>query len=93
VDELNQRDGHRERPSVPPSGTLIRRLALGTEAVYRVLSENDQGVEVEVVDAPGLQPGARYTFMTADVIAMTRLTESERATYAPRRGVPRRRLA
>jgi hypothetical protein len=93
VDELESRDGPHERPSVPPSGTLLRRLALGSEAIYRVLGENERGVEVEVVDAPGLQPGSRFTFTVADVVAMTGLSESERAAYAVRPGVPRRRFA
>ena len=93
MDELDPRDNLRERPSLPPSGTLIRRVALGSEATYRVLSENRRGVEVEVVEAPGLQPGARFTFTIDDVVAMTDLSAGNRNARAVRPSVPRRRYA
>lgn len=93
MDKVDPRDGRREGRSVPPPGTLIRRLALGIEAIYRVLGENDRGVEVEVVEAPGLEPGARFTFMIADVITMTELSPGARAASAVRHGVPEHRFA
>jgi hypothetical protein len=88
VDELDPKDGLRERLSLPTPGTLIRRLALGSEATYRVLSKNDRGVE-----APGLQPGARFAFTVADVVNMTDVSEGEHAAHAMRSGVPQRRYA
>ena len=93
MDELDPRDDPRERPSPPPSGTLIRRVALGSEATYRVLSENRRGVEVEVVEAPGRRPGARFTFTIADVIAMTDLSAGNRDARTVRPSVPRQRYA
>lgn len=42
----------------------------GEESTYRVVGENDRGIEVEVIDAPGLEPGHRFTFLAADVEAM-----------------------
>lgn len=47
---------------------LISR-ALGTEAVYERVSDNEDGtVNVRVVDAPGLQPGM-VVRMTRDAVA------------------------
>lgn len=80
------------------NGLLIQRVALGSEATYRIVGENDRGVEVEVVEAPGLEPNTRFTFSTADVIQMAD-HESRRADHAPRgnqavrRGVVKRRFA
>jgi hypothetical protein len=93
MDPLDPRKSLRKRPAPPPVGTLIRRVALGSEATYRVLSENRRGIEVEVVDAPGLAPGARFTFAIDDVVAMTDLGEDDRAARAVRPTVPQRRLA
>jgi hypothetical protein len=93
VDKIDPRHGRPEGPSVPQSGTLIRRLALGTEAIYRVLGENDRGVEVEVVDAPGLEPGTRFTFTIADVTTMSDVSQGARAGYAVGHGVPEHRYA
>jgi hypothetical protein len=56
--------------ALPATGQLLKRRALGTDALYRVVGENSRGVEVEVIDAPGLTPGARYTFSRKDVLAM-----------------------
>jgi hypothetical protein len=61
----------------PGSGTLLKRSLLGTDAVYRVVGRNERGFEVEVVEAPGLSPGSRFTFTREDVLAMTPLAESE----------------
>jgi hypothetical protein len=54
----------------PHVGQVLRRRALGTTALYRVIGQNTRGVEVEVVDAPGLKPGTRFTFTLKDVLAM-----------------------
>jgi hypothetical protein len=57
----------------PQPGEVLRRKALGTTALYRVVGENERGIEVEVIDAPGLAPGSRFTFSLRDVLAMDRL--------------------
>ena len=44
---------------------VLRRDALGSEAVYRVLRSWGSTVEVEVVSAPGLKPGARHHLTAA----------------------------
>jgi hypothetical protein len=87
VDKLDTRDG-----------LLIQRVALGSEATYRIVGENDRGVEVEVVEAPGLEPNTRFTFSTADVIKMTdpegsRADRARRANRAVRLGVAKRHYA
>jgi hypothetical protein len=76
-------------------GLLIQRSALGSEATYRIVGENDRGVEVEVVQAPGLEPNTRFTFSTADVIQMTdpegrRADRARRANHAALFGAKRR---
>jgi hypothetical protein len=65
-------------------GTLLRRRALGTEALYRVLTTADNVVEVEVVRAPGLHKGQRVRLTTRDVHAMQELDTS--SCDAPSRG-------
>jgi hypothetical protein len=49
------------------TGELRRRVLLGTEAIYRVCGWNDELAEVEVVEAPGLRSGQRFTFDVAAV--------------------------
>ena len=51
-------------------GQILRRHALGTEALYRVIEENARGIEVEVVSAPGLVPGSRLTIAIDHAMAM-----------------------
>jgi hypothetical protein len=90
----------RERPQV---GQLVAREMLGTEAVYRVLGENDRGIEVEVVRVPGLRPGSRFTFTLDAVLAMSALdpaagldpanAEKPRAAQTANPGLARRRFA
>jgi len=81
------------RPS-PTPGQLLKRTVLGSGAVYRVVGANARGVEVEVVDAPGLKPGNRFTFTAEDVEAMETLDAPDSpAAREPVRGVKRRRLA
>ncbi|HEX4008877.1 MAG TPA: hypothetical protein VHX62_02645 [Solirubrobacteraceae bacterium] len=78
----------------PETGQLLKRNLLGSEAIYRVVGENDRGVEVEVVSAPGLQAGVRFTFALDDVLAMHPLATGE-SRPAPEqvRGLPRRKFA
>ncbi len=58
---------------LPRAGQFLKNRALGTEAFYRVVGKNARGVEVEVVDAPGLLPGARFTFSEEAVLSMDAL--------------------
>ena len=51
-------------------GTILRRRALGTEAAYRVLESVGDVVEVEVIEAPGLEPGTRVRLAARDAEAM-----------------------
>jgi hypothetical protein len=52
---------------------LLRRRALGTEAVYRILDVDQVTVRVEVVRAPGLKPGMQLTFTREAAAAMERI--------------------
>jgi hypothetical protein len=52
------------------TGELRCRVLLGTEAIYRVCDWNDELAEVEVVHAPGLLRGQRFTFDVAAVRSM-----------------------
>jgi len=61
-------------PALEP-GQLVRRRMLGTDATYRVVGQNARGVEVEVVEAPGLTPGDRFTFALEDVAVMRAIQE------------------
>lgn len=51
-------------------GTILRRTLLGSTATYRVVGARGQQVELEVIDAPGLQPGFRFEALAADAAAM-----------------------
>jgi hypothetical protein len=60
----------RKESPVPQPGQLLRRELLGSEALYRVVGENDRGIEVEVIDVNGLSAGSRFTFRLEDVLRM-----------------------
>ena len=49
---------------------MLRHHALGSDAVYRVLHRWGSIVEVEVLAAPGLQPGTRLHLTTGAATAM-----------------------
>ncbi len=51
--------GHFRDRSALLAGRGLRYRALGSESLFRVLSSSESTVEVEVVSAPGLAPGAR----------------------------------
>ena len=57
------------------SGQLRRQVRLGSEAVYRVREVTPTGVIVEVVRAPGLEAGLRFTFTAAAVQRMEPVDE------------------
>ncbi len=79
----------RKDQPAPGPGQLLRRELLGSQAVYRVIGENDRGIEVEVVDVQGLSPGSRFTFRLEEVLAMESLraeSMSERRSNQARGG-------
>jgi hypothetical protein len=49
---------------------VLRHSALGSEAAYRVLHTRGSIVEVEVIAAPGLEPGTRLHLTTVAAAAM-----------------------
>ena len=89
----NSGDEDQDALRLPTTGSLIRRRALGTEAVYRVVGQNDRGVEVETVMAPGLAPGARFTLAIEDVIAMRDPDDLSSSAQPVRRRVASHRYA
>jgi hypothetical protein len=56
---------------------LLHHRLLAGEAFYRVLDASAEYVVVEVVSAPGLEPGARLRFTQAAVAEMSLMDESE----------------
>jgi hypothetical protein len=78
-------------PKRPTVGDVYRRELLQTQASYRVLTVEDEHVEVEVLEAPGLQPGFRMKLTTAALDAMQRLEAAPAAE--PARGAARRHVA
>lgn len=56
-------------------GCLVRRRALGTEAVYRVVELSGGVATVTVVRAPGLDAGVRLRLARRDVEAMEPVEE------------------
>jgi len=54
----------------------MRRSALGTDALYRVVGVEGDLVEVQVVSAPGLEPGARVRLTLRDAQAMQAVDEA-----------------
>jgi hypothetical protein len=60
------------RPALS-TGLLLRRRALGSDSVCRVRSATGPIVEVEVVEAPGMKPGARIDLCIAAARALERM--------------------
>jgi hypothetical protein len=68
----------------PLVGELIRNTVLGSVATYRVCAHAGDLVDVEVVDAPGLERGQRLR-LTADAVrAMEHLGEASPASLRGR---------
>jgi hypothetical protein len=65
------------RPDEPTVGQLRRQVMLGTEAVYRICAFRDDLVEVEVVRAPGLETGLKFSFTRDAVGAMEPVSDVE----------------
>jgi hypothetical protein len=54
---------------------LLRHRAFSGDALYRVVDSDPDIVEVEVVSAPGLEPGTRLRFTQAAVADMSVVAE------------------
>jgi len=63
-------------------GELRRHVLLSSEAIYRVCDWNQTLVEVEVVSAPGLEPGRRFQFAVSAVAEMAVISEPGDSTAA-----------
>jgi hypothetical protein len=66
---------HTRKVTVTPArelriGELRRHVRLASEAVYRVCGWDQLLVQVEVVRAPGLNPGQRFQFTLEAVMQM-----------------------
>jgi hypothetical protein len=67
-------------------GEFRRQTGLSTEAVYRVCGCTETVVQVEVVRAPGLDSGQRFTFTRAAVANMAVVSDvAESETPTPGR--------
>jgi hypothetical protein len=73
-------------------GQLRRQVRLGSKALYRVCACEGNYARVEVVQAPGLRPGAHYKFTRAAVELMELVDESlDSSDASSPRTVPSRR--
>ena len=71
--------GNQIRRGTRGSRPVLRRSALRTDGVYRVLRRSGSTVEVEVITAPGLAPGTHVRLSAAAVRAMMGPRATERA--------------
>ncbi len=71
------------------AGSLLHRRVLSHDAIYRVLREpRGSVVEVQVIVAPGLEPGTRLTLTSAAASAMrVAPSASTDSARAGRRGI------
>ena len=58
-------------------GAVVRQRLLGTDALYRIIGLNDRGIEVEVIEAPKLAAGSRFTFAPRDVDGMELVADTD----------------
>jgi hypothetical protein len=65
-------------------GDVVRNTMLGSEATYRVCAVHGATVEVEVLEAPGLERGHRLR-LTADAVRAMELVTSTSAAPADRK--------
>lgn len=63
-------------------GQIRRHVQFGSEALYRICSCDGSYVQVEVIDAPGLQPGQHFKFLRSAVAAMELVAGHETAAEA-----------
>ena len=65
--------------------SLLRHQVLGQEALYRAIDVIGELVELEVVSAPGLEPGTRLRVTKAAVSRMSVVDEAPGAAPAGNR--------
>jgi hypothetical protein len=63
----------------PAVGDLYQRELLQSQAVYRVLAVEDDHVQVEAVDVPGLSPGHLIRLTLDSLGCMTRMAAPDEA--------------
>jgi hypothetical protein len=71
--------------------SLLRHQVLGEEALYRAVEVIGELVELEVVSAPGLEPGTRLRVTKAAVSSMSVVEEAPAGARRP--AVPERDIA
>jgi hypothetical protein len=74
----------------PTVGSLLRRVVLATESLYRVVALDGSLVAVEVVEAPGLAAGFRLK-LTREAARSMHLVREDAAALAA--AAPMRPLA
>jgi hypothetical protein len=63
--------------------SLLRHEVLGEEALYRAIGVIGELVELEVVSAPGLEPGTRLRVTKAAVSRMSVVEEAPASARRP----------
>lgn len=58
-------------------GSVWRRVALGSEAIYEIIAVDGDHVDVSVNSAPGLKPGMRVRLTVQAVRAMVRVDDGD----------------
>jgi hypothetical protein len=64
--------------SAPPlePGQIVRNRMLGTDATYRIVEQRGENVLVEVIEAPGLEPGYRFEMLAEAAARMERIDDA-----------------
>ena len=72
------------RPVVGGAGgrarRIVRRCALGSEALYEIVAQDGELVTAAVLSAPGLARGTRLRLLAREVDAMESATAAEAAS-------------
>jgi predicted lipoprotein len=66
-------------------GSVWRQVALGSEAIYKVLAVDGDHVDVSVRTGPGMRPGTRVRLTVDAVRAMVRVDDGDGGNL---RGLP-----
>ena len=57
-------------------GQVVRNHMLGTDATYRIIEARGENVLVEVIEAPGLEPGYRFEMLAEAAEQMERIDDA-----------------
>jgi hypothetical protein len=68
----------------PRVGDLVRYRRLGSAATYRVCALDDDLVELEVIEGPGLRAGRRFKF-TRDALGKMERVSLQEQNQSPTR--------